>query len=420
MSVSEIENFQKKQFVELVNYAYQNSPYYKKVIDEKKISLDNPQLTDFPMIDKNTILDNFDEFVTDRDITKAKVQEYLNRPFTDKSLFLDKYTAVNTSGSSGTIGYYLFSQNELANGVSYSSIANGVHLFQRLAFIGATNGRFAGISLVNVAKRMPVIYQDFIALDINSPLEEIIEKLNKFQPTAITAYASILPILAQAKLGGLLKVQPKIIDTSAEPLTQNGRELVTLAFNVPIINVYACSEHLVMGIGKDEYNGMYLMNDNFIFEFEEKETYVTNLYNKTMPMIRYKMNDVLTPKNDLNQTLPYTLLENMLAREEYIPYFINAKGEQDYLHPIPLIGIYVENLHRYQFVIHGPESFSIKVIYSSGISVEEKQTAKQNLTVQMDEILAHKNFSNLKYEIAEVDNLPVDPKTGKFKIVVDG
>jgi phenylacetate-CoA ligase len=418
LSKSQVSELQQKKFKELVNYAYNNSGYYKNLIDERKISLENPQLSDFPVINKNTILENFNDFVTDQEITLEKIQEYLSRPLQDKSLFLGKYTAVNTSGSSGTVGYYLYSQTELADGISYSTIANGLKLQQRYAFIGATQGRFAGISMINSAKRLPIIYQDVLTLDINSPLQDIIDQLNKFQPTVLSGYASILPILAKAQQDGKLKISPQIIDTSAEPLTEVGSQLVASVFKVPIINVYACSEHLIIGIGKEEYEGMYLMEDNFIFEFKEKTTLITNLYNKTMPMIRYEMNDVLKPKKDDQNLLPYTLLDNILAREEYIPYFKNSKGQQDYLHPIPLIGIFVENLHRYQFVIENDEKFTVRVIYSENISKAEKEKALQDLTKQLNQILEEKNFQNVKFEVEEVNNLPVDKKTGKFKIIV--
>ena len=135
-------------------------------------------------------------------------------------------------------------------------------------------------------------------------------------------------------------------------------------------------------------------------------------------MIRYEMNDVLKPKKDDQNLLPYTLLDNILAREEYIPYFKNSKGQQDYLHPIPLIGIFVENLHRYQFVIENDEKFTVRVIYSENINKAEKEKALQDLTKQLNQILEEKNFQNVKFEVEEVNNLPVDKKTGKFKIIV--
>ena len=59
LSKKQVSDLQQKKFKELVNYAYQNSGYYKKLIDERNISLENPQLSDFPVINKNTILENF-------------------------------------------------------------------------------------------------------------------------------------------------------------------------------------------------------------------------------------------------------------------------------------------------------------------------------------------------------------------------
>jgi phenylacetate-CoA ligase len=161
-----------------------------------------------------------------------------------------------------------------------------------------------------------------------------------------------------------------------------------------------------------------MLEDNFIFEFNKKETYITNLYNFSMPMIRYTMNDILEPKKDTQNLLPYTLIENLLAREEYIPYFENQKGELDYLHPIPLIGLHAENLSRYQILVQSKSSFVLKVIYEDQITNLEKEKCNQKLTKQLNAILEHKQMSNVSFKIQEASELPVDPKTGKFKMIV--
>lgn len=414
---AQIEEIQAKKFKKLVNYAYQNSPYYKRVVDSKRINLNDPILTDFPAINKKIILENFDDFVTDRDIKLNDIKEYLNRPLTDERLFLDKYSVVNTSGSSGTIGYFIYSQNELAQGLCYSAIAHGTRLFQKLAYIGATKGRFAGMTMVSSAKRLKGLYKSVLIIDINDPWEDIVSKLNEFQPTVLSGYASIMPLLADLQQEGQLKINPKLIDISGEAIAAESQENIENVFKCPIINVYACSEHLFVGIGKKEYGGMYLLEDNFIVEINTKSTLITNLYNYNMPMIRYEMGDFFSLSSDRDSVLPYVKIENMVAREENSLILKNSAGRNEIIHPLSLIGLYGENISRFQFIASPDrEKLTVKIVLNKEQSqnLESIEDFDQRLKV----ILEQKRLYNTIINYDFVDELPNDPQTGKFRMVV--
>lgn len=415
---SEIKEFQIAEFRKLAKFATDNSSFYKKIVAENKINLETCVPEDFPILDKTILMENWDDIVTDKEVTKAKVIEHLNKPLEDESLFLNKYVAINTSGSSGHVGYFIFDQKELAAGISHSSRINGLKFNQKLAFIGATKGRFAGISMIKAAKRLPFLYKDVLTLDINSPTDKMIEELNKFQPTIVTAYATILPILAEAQKSGKLKINPRILNSSGEPINLEDENLVEKTFNAPVKNVYACSEHLMAGVGSKEYGGMYLFEDTLYFEFQESHTCITNLYNYTLPLICYQMNDVIVPMEDSQNVMPFTKVKNLIARKEYMPVFINKFGQDDFVHPIPLIGLYVEDLQKYQFQIESKSNFILNVKLTPGLSSEKKQNVYTQLTAKVREILNEKNMDNVQFEIQEVDELWVDPKTGKFKLIL--
>ena len=53
------------------------------------------------MLDKADGLAHYNDWVTDRELTIDKVREYLARDASDNSLLLGKYTALQTSGSTG-------------------------------------------------------------------------------------------------------------------------------------------------------------------------------------------------------------------------------------------------------------------------------------------------------------------------------
>ena len=81
---------------------------------------------------------------------------------------------------------------------------------------------------------------------------------------------------------------------------------------------------------------MYLFEDDLFFEFFDDQLIVTNIFNKTLPLIRYKMSDVLSPIVDKNNFYPFTKVSNFVGRQEFAPVFTNEIGEDDFIHPIIL------------------------------------------------------------------------------------
>ena len=59
---------------------------------------------------------NFDEIVTRREITKRSIAEFLSRSHDPTELFLGKYRVIHTSGSSGEVGYFVYSPEDWARG----------------------------------------------------------------------------------------------------------------------------------------------------------------------------------------------------------------------------------------------------------------------------------------------------------------
>lgn len=75
-SQTEMKKFQEKKLRKLLKSAYKNSAYYRKTFEEKGINASNIALTplkDFPVIDKNELIEHFDELVTNKNITQEKL-----------------------------------------------------------------------------------------------------------------------------------------------------------------------------------------------------------------------------------------------------------------------------------------------------------------------------------------------------------
>ena len=98
LSPDERQELQQQRLRELVAYAREKSPYLAKLYADLP---ENFTLTDLPIVYKKDLLENFDDYVTDRNIHMQDVLKYVDRPTDDTSLLLGQYSALKTSGSTG-------------------------------------------------------------------------------------------------------------------------------------------------------------------------------------------------------------------------------------------------------------------------------------------------------------------------------
>ena len=67
----------------------------------------------------------------------------------------------------------------------------------------------------------------------------------------------------------------------------------------------------------------------------------------------------------------------------------------------------------------GPASFRFLVCLTDGQTADQVEATLAELRQRLDAILAQKLMDNVAYEIVQVDDLPVDPVTRKFKLIID-
>jgi len=422
LSKDEVKLLQREKFLKLVAFAAENSPYYKKIVQDGKIDINNCTPEDFPMLTKADFIEHFNEIVTDKEVTKEKLADFFEHSKDPNEMFLGRYFATNTSGSSGTIAYYLYTQDEFLKGVITLVRADKIRLLQRLAYVASTRGHFAGVSMALAAKKVPLLYKEIKTFDVNAPFSDTIASLNDMQPTAVGGYAFALRKLAEAKRDGRLNIHPKLIQSGGEPLSSADKEYIQATFpNVRIVNVYSASEHLTMGIGEDRFDGMYLMEDNLIFEFHQDFICVTNLYNYTLPLIRYQMSDRLEPVEDETGSMPFTKVREIIGRMESTPVFLNDNDEEDFISPIFLIDefeVEIRCIDKWQMLVLGNKSFTFRVQFKQGTPQTEQEKAIDKIRLKLKAILSEKMMNNVNFTIKVVNDLWADKKTGKFKLIV--
>ncbi len=419
ISRKQLEAAQLKKFRRLVSHVQRHSPYYRAIIKKHGIDPVTCLPADFPVLTKRDVIEHFDDLVTDRRITRDGIAAFLARSKDPQELFLNRFHVLHTSGTSGTVGYYVFSHEAWIKGASHAVRAAPLRWRRRTAFIAATRGHFAGASLMLTGNHgSNHFFYDVRTFDVGRPMPDIIAELNNFQPHALSGYATVLKMLAEAQERGELRIKPTHVGNGGEPLLPATKACLERVFQVPVMNAYASSEHLYMGMTLPGSDGMHLLEDDLIFELNSDHTCVTNLFNETMPLIRYRMDDVLVPDVTGPSPYPFTKVKEIVGRLEDALIFTNQHGREDFIHPIVIVELIVSGLNAWQIVLESRTSFRFRARLSAGQTAQERQATCDRIRDKMNAILAEKEMSNVRYEIEQVEELEIDPNTGKFRLVV--
>ncbi len=423
-SRQEILDIREKKFRKILKYAFDHSKFYHDYYLShgiKKNDLQDIPIESLPTINKSLFIEHFDDISTTEDLTFEKIKRFTTENTDQQSKYLNKYSIVHSSGSTGNPTFFTYDDQAwktiLSAGVRAAKgnvpLKTVFSKKVRVAYIAATEGRFGGVMAASSGIK-EFGYEPLI-LNVNLPLNEWIDQINDFQPNIIIGYPSALKILCD--LIERKKVAVDVIDvvTGGEPLTHQLRQYFEGIFGVEVINIYAASESLMLGMERTNSNGFYLFDDLNYCEMFTANTFITPLYNYSQPLIRYQLSDKLTEKQRTpNEMLPFTKIESIIGRNEEIMWFINEDGEADFLHPLIIDDIDTEGNIHYQFIQHSKKDFQINIEFLD----EDRQNIKESVRSNMNEILKEKKLTNLHYSIQEVDEIPINPDTGKRSMVI--
>lgn len=303
--------YRARRLRELVGHAVERSPWHRERLAGVDIArLDEASLRELPPMTKADLMGNYDQILTDRRLSLRLVNDHL-RTAAGGGYLLDRYTAVASGGSSGQRGVFVFDRrgwatvwlslfrcllrakwadSQLASRPVVVGSVMAAHATHGTAALGRT---FSGPDFVSV--RFPVTL----------PAEEIVAGLNEAQPDVLVAYPSALHVLSFEACAGRLRIAPRQVLTTAEPLLPEIRAAAETAWGVRVGNIYSCSEAGGTAVPCD-HSQSHLSEDLLIIEPVDDQgrpvapgersakVYLTNLYNRTLPLIRYEITDEVT------------------------------------------------------------------------------------------------------------------------------
>lgn len=305
----QIHAFQSDALQDLIEHVRQNSPYYAKLLQNQNITLKN--LATLPVLTKETVLQNWDDIVCVDDVTKAEAEAHLDklRTHNDYSAFYkDKYYITATGGSSGLRGLYAWDLDYYVD-----IAANYFRYFVRdedkpegkakrnIAVLTAPTAIHASTPLCTTLLDTS---DQITHLPVDVSIQELCKQLNKLKPSHLFGYASVIDCLAKAAHHNELDIHPVCIITNSEPLGDIERNHIDAAWGIQPNNIWGSVEMGMAGIESHMHQGLILSEDMMILEPVDAELLpvqdpkkaqkliVTNLFNKTLPLIRYVVDDV--------------------------------------------------------------------------------------------------------------------------------
>lgn len=418
-----VQKMQQKRLREMMIYAYQNSPYYRKAFRAAGINSRNISympIERFPTMDKQKLLDNFDRVVTVRGLTQEKLRRFDSSENAGKKAMGGKYHLIHSSGSTGKPGYFLYDNNAwdtMLIGIiraalwdmSMPDILKLKMSKPKILYIAAADGRYAGA--MAVGDGLDDLGFEKLVLDVQTPLDELQKQLREFRPDIIIGYPTAIKMLVQT---ADYDFRIKRVITCGEPLSENLRRYFKRFFKCKILNFYGASESIAIGVEDDNSGGMYLFDDMNYVEITEYGIYLTCLYNFAQPLIRYKISDK-TEKMPYDGKCPFTKVKKILGRNEDVMWFKNAEGKSEFLHPLSVEGLCVNGLLDYQFVQRSDAFFEINAQIKHGADKAKILKALHNY---MRKILELNGLSNIGYKIHIVSEINADKRTGKKRLVV--
>jgi phenylacetate-CoA ligase len=428
-SRAELEAVKNRKFRALARHAHAHAPYYANIVRERAIDLNTCAPGDFPVLTKALFMANFNDVVTDPRVTKQVVADFLNHSKDPKERLFNEFTVMHTSGTSGEVGYFLYAPADHArmratamrNREAYRSLFPRTHLRPRrirVAFYGATGGHFAGVtSVASLQHGVRRLFINAQAFEVNTPLPQVVERINQFQPDMLWGYTTALKMLGEEQRAGRLSIKPAAVAATGEMVTTADMQFLSAAFGgAAASSIYACTEHMMLGISNPGTNTMTLMDDDLVFEFHDDHSLITNLYNFTMPLIRYRMSDILRPVSAPGARR--IVIENLVGRTEQMPLFVNSAGARDFISPHTINEIFVDGVTRFQMQITGPSSFRFPICVDAGLDSEQRSAASAGVKARLAEILEQKGLGNVTFEVPIVADIPLNERTRKFQLIV--
>jgi phenylacetate-CoA ligase len=313
LSRDEIVARQETNLAALLRGAAASSPFHRDRLGGQAVT-ERGELEALPVMRKEDLVRSLESIVTDRRLTQATLAGHAAAMRGADPLLFGEYRVLATGGTSGVTTYVPFDRSSwlsvLAPAFGFS-LSHGFRprLFprRRVALITA-GGPLHMTNRTTASNRSPAYAQ--LRLDVTAPVAQLAQALNRFRPELLSGYPSVLAVLADEQMAGRLDISPRLISCTSEQLLPSAREAIRAAWTEPF-DIYATTETGgMLGMECEAHEGLHLREETCVVEVVDEEDrpvpdgergaalLVTSWLNRTLPLIRYRIDDPVLVSSD--------------------------------------------------------------------------------------------------------------------------
>jgi phenylacetate-CoA ligase len=300
---------------EAIQYAFLHCPYYRKR---------------FAAVGFDGFLRDWREFRSLPLLTKRDIRENVNK-LLSSDFQREDLVETSTGGSTGVALTLYFDKRcqELRNAAATRSNQwAGWDIGMKVAALWG-NPPVAD-SLKKKLRNLlldRVIYLDTMNID-ESSVDCFVANWRREKPSALFGHSHSLYILANhLRSMGIVDLRPTGIVSTSMMLLEPERRVIEEVFQCRVTNRYGCEEVGLIACECERHEGFHLNVDHLVVEFlredgseaacgEEAKIVITDLMNRGMPLIRYKVEDMGVPTDrfcSCGRGLP--LMERVTGRQ---------------------------------------------------------------------------------------------------------
>ena len=408
---SVLHAFIEQRLNDLLLHAYQHTQYYHRIFDQIGIiqgnHVDLSRIQEIPLLTKEIIRQHHNELISD--------------DFKSRGWFY------NSSGGSTGEPVRLIQDRQfqrwakVANNYYYRNILNiDEPIVKKVIIWGSERDLFTGT--FGTRAKITNWLTNTITLNCfrmaTNDIEKYITTINTYKPDLIRGYAgSLHDICHYAERNNLDIHSPKVLVSAAETLNNEMRDQIERVFGQKVYNFYGsrevpslageCKDGLMHSFVFWNYQELLDEHNRPVKQGEEGKVIVTNLFNYSMPLVRYEIGDMAVqgPKRcSCGNILP--TFEKITGR--ITDHFVLKNGAivpaEFFIH---LLGVVCNGGEIKQFQVIQEDYDRIRILAVAGAGLTEKYRKDVESKIQV----AVGSDCGIIWDF--VNNIPKTP-TGKY------
>lgn len=419
-SADEIREHQRARLREVLDHAVQGSPFHaRRWAGLDRAAVDPEDLGALPIMTKRDLMAEFDDVVTDRRTTLARVEAHLAATGGTPRYLDDELLCLASGGSSGLRGVFVYGWDAAADfllGMARVPISK-VEALGGPPPGGIPMAVVAAGSAVHATRALSMIFAGPIvnptSVPATLPLEEIVRRLNDLQPLLLQGYPTVLHRLAGEQEAGRLRLSLLGVTSTSEALEPATRARIAAAFGVEPADQFGSTEGLV-GVSDDGSAAISLADDLAVVELVDADgrpvpdgtpsdrVLVTTLYNPVLPLVRYELTDRMVrqpPSPDHGH------LRVLVEGRADAPLCF---GEVE-VHPLAVRSVLVQTREVSEYQVRQTTSgIAVDVVCADGLEPE-------GLADRLSDALGRAGLARPEVAVRVVDGVERHPETGKVR-----